>query len=166
MLKMALDRCAIGISSRAGRRHVLMLDMDGLRLPQVENIAFRLMAKHKLSHMHILGTRDGHHVVCFDTMTWMKAKGIMCTSGEDEMHHSFLRGHAVLRISGKYGSGRMMREPPAHIHTMVTPGNKPKGFSLAHEGIYSKLFGVPELPTSATIKYDGALDLVRYQTGD
>lgn len=165
---MTLDRCAVGISSRAGRRHVLMLDMDGTRPQQAKDIAFKLMAKHGLSHVHVLGTRDGHHLISFDTMTWNKAKGIMATSGEDDMHHAFLRGHAVLRISGKYGNGRMMREPPIHLDTIVTPSNIPGGFSLAHEAIYAKLFGVPDIgdKIAAKIKYNGALDLVRYYTRD
>jgi len=154
---------AVGVKSKVGNEHILMLDYDGLTQDEVIADIRKLQEEFWLPNVHLLMTSKGYHAVCLEMMPWEFVKKVHEASREDVRHHTILPNHTVLRLSGKYDkkTGEQVTNPPTYLKTIISRYPH-KYVSFAHSQLYTSLFGVP--PVSRVVR-KGSIELVCYGTG-
>jgi len=93
----------MGYSSKVGKKHILMLDIDSCTKAQAENIAKRIITNYDTSDIYVIeSSPNKHHLVCLDIFTWKNLFKIIKNFGDKEwLKHRGKTKNLVLRFSKK-----------------------------------------------------------------
>lgn len=126
----------IGIQSKQGKKHIILLDYDGISKEKMLNNLSKLQEKYGLSHFYVMRSSRRHfHAVCFSPVSWKKYVSIMFDSlcCVNFRYFTILRKGATLRVSKKEGE-------PIKLHEIVVKRLIPKE-GLRIKEYYFKVLG-------------------------
>lgn len=128
----------IGFSSKAGNKHILMMDLDFMTRQRAVSVAETIIKRYRTSDIYLVSSSPGHyHLFCLDKFPFKEVLGIVKQYCNDVNYYKIRSRYKelILRATLK---GQYM---PKFYKAIVSPHRRRKR-SNAHRILLSRIYGL------------------------